>query len=409
MNMFPGRYGLRHVAVAVSLALSAASGIAAAAETVVVWDDFEDGTRFKTPSGIDWFTLSHVPAVLPMSVVDDTAGIGTGKALLVDTKTTQQTVMGGFGAPIALPETLGAKLTLRFEMRNQSAEIVGGTVRFGLYDADEEVFPDPAGFGGLDGDYDQSQPGSYFDPGVFVQLDNDVRLTCCPPSATRLREEPNSFFPGFGNTLFGVDDRNLAQPPAGEVFPGMAQGSQKTKFKLELERVAPGNATYAWNVTYTIDDGTKVASLTGPHLGPEYFAANITNNGVYDYFALFYGGEGVSELGGADFLVDNFSISVTTPGQALPGDFNNDSKVDGADLLLWQQGGSPSPLSASDLSAWEANFGAAGSSVAGSPVPEASSFVLAVLGLAACARRRRCAGQGCSRTLATTLRKEAQA
>jgi hypothetical protein len=41
----------------------------------------------------------------------------------------------------------------------------------------------------------------------------------------------------------------------------------------------------------------------------------------------------------------------------LPGDFNNDKKVDGADFLRWQRGLSPSPLSQGDLTIWKNNFG----------------------------------------------------
>jgi hypothetical protein len=41
----------------------------------------------------------------------------------------------------------------------------------------------------------------------------------------------------------------------------------------------------------------------------------------------------------------------------LPGDFDGDGLVTGADFLMWQRGESPNPLSASDLAAWEANYG----------------------------------------------------
>ena len=41
----------------------------------------------------------------------------------------------------------------------------------------------------------------------------------------------------------------------------------------------------------------------------------------------------------------------------LPGDFDRDGDVDGNDFLIWQLGGSPVPLSASDLTDWATNFG----------------------------------------------------
>jgi len=41
----------------------------------------------------------------------------------------------------------------------------------------------------------------------------------------------------------------------------------------------------------------------------------------------------------------------------VAGDFNNDKRVDGRDFLVWQRGGSPTPLSATDLATWRTNFG----------------------------------------------------
>src|SRR5690606_23129308 len=43
---------------------------------------------------------------------------------------------------------------------------------------------------------------------------------------------------------------------------------------------------------------------------------------------------------------------------SLPGDFDMDGDVDGADFLSWQRGNSPNPLSSGDLADWESNFGA---------------------------------------------------
>jgi hypothetical protein len=300
---------LRSLFIAV-LVVGASNNVNAA---VVIHDDFEDGTLTRTPSGIDWFTHSHPRNALGMSIVDDSAGLGSGKALLVDPITTGQSIMGVFGAPVSLPAAIGSKLTLRFDMRNETnLPVVPRTIRFGLYDADEANFPDPAGFGGMDGDWDTSQPGSYFDPGVFVQQDNSLLLTCCPPSATRLREEPNSFPGNVGNLPFGGGDERNVAAPAG-VFPGLAQPEGKNTFTLELERLAPGNGTGAWRITYTLDNGINPpASISGVHLGPEFFLSGITNSGSFDYFAFFYEGTFSGEFpnGYADFLIDNFSIEV---------------------------------------------------------------------------------------------------
>ena len=65
------------------------------------------------------------------------------------------------------------------------------------------------------------------------------------------------------------------------------------------------------------------------------------------------------------------------------GDFNGDTRVDGRDFLAWQRGDSPNPLSASDLSDWQANYGA-GALSATTAVPEPSGLAWFVIALAAC-------------------------
>ena len=40
----------------------------------------------------------------------------------------------------------------------------------------------------------------------------------------------------------------------------------------------------------------------------------------------------------------------------LAGDFDHDGDVDGRDFLVWQRGGSPSPMSGGDLTIWRQNY-----------------------------------------------------
>jgi len=42
---------------------------------------------------------------------------------------------------------------------------------------------------------------------------------------------------------------------------------------------------------------------------------------------------------------------------ALPGDFDMDGDVDGRDFLEWQRNGSPDPLSSTDLTLWQTQYG----------------------------------------------------
>jgi hypothetical protein len=61
----------------------------------------------------------------------------------------------------------------------------------------------------------------------------------------------------------------------------------------------------------------------------------------------------------------------------IPGDFNNDTRVNGLDFLEWQRGNSPNPLSASDLADWQNNYGI-GSLAATTAVPEPSCLALLI-------------------------------
>ena len=66
---------------------------------------------------------------------------------------------------------------------------------------------------------------------------------------------------------------------------------------------------------------------------------------------------------------------------ALPGDFNIDGRVNGTDLLLWQRGLSPNPLSQSDLNDWRTNYGAVATvNGATTALPEPSVWILLVMG-----------------------------
>ncbi|RIK78570.1 MAG: hypothetical protein DCC67_11405 [Planctomycetota bacterium] len=77
-----------------------------------------------------------------------------------------------------------------------------------------------------------------------------------------------------------------------------------------------------------------------------------------------------------DFAIT--ALALEDASAAAPGDFDGDGDADGADLLAWQRGQSPQPLSASDLVEWQANFGIGLGTVALVNVPEPP-------GVAACA------------------------
>ncbi|MCH7751899.1 MAG: hypothetical protein IH898_07065 [Planctomycetes bacterium] len=80
-----------------------------------------------------------------------------------------------------------------------------------------------------------------------------------------------------------------------------------------------------------------------------------------------------------DLFYDTNTVTLAVV-PALPGDFDIDGDVDGNDFLLWQRGGSPDPLSQSDLADWEANYGfVAPLSATSAAVPEPATGIIAML------------------------------
>jgi hypothetical protein len=85
-----------------------------------------------------------------------------------------------------------------------------------------------------------------------------------------------------------------------------------------------------------------------------------------------------------DTAIDWVRFSWLIPDD-LPGDFDWDGDVDGADFLLWQTN-----PAVGDLADWEANYGTfAPMAAAASAVPEPSTLGLATTILCAIVSRRR--------------------
>jgi hypothetical protein len=96
-------------------------------------------------------------------------------------------------------------------------------------------------------------------------------------------------------------------------------------------------------------------------------------------------GNYLPNLGKYDVYLAKFTLP-----RILDGDFDSDGDVDGADLLAWQRGASPSPLGADDFATWQAAFGAANQPAAPVGVPEPAALVLFfAAGVAALQRSRK--------------------
>lgn len=130
-------------------------------------------------------------------------------------------------------------------------------------------------------------------------------------------------------------------------------------------------------------DGTLMISLLNnfvPELGDEFaiVSAGAGVSGTFDALEFSPLPPGLSyEIAyeSSDVLIQVVSGS--------PGDFDFDQDVDATDFLLWQRGGSPNPLSPSDLVDWEEQYGVGVSTVASvhTAAPEPSTVVILILGL----------------------------
>lgn len=133
---------------------------------------------------------------------------------------------------------------------------------------------------------------------------------------------------------------------------------------------------------YTLDRTTGDTMLVGD-MGVELqslaWDAELGLIGAFDRLYDVDTSSGVaSQIGSTDFtdgipgsFNGIFSLAAVVADTSLSGDFDGDGDVDGEDFLLWQRGGSPNPLSASDLTDWEANYAAAVPvSISSTAVPE---------------------------------------
>jgi hypothetical protein len=86
------------------------------------------------------------------------------------------------------------------------------------------------------------------------------------------------------------------------------------------------------------------------------------------------------------------SFDVDAIGSALPGDFNGDQKIDGADLVMWRSGyaidgradaNGDGDTDGSDFLVWQRNLGASASMGATGAVPEPDSLMQALVSLTA--------------------------
>ncbi len=143
----------------------------------------------------------------------------------------------------------------------------------------------------------------------------------------------------------------LGDLPDGDFISTAFADSADGSMVVGQGRSALGNEAFLWDATHgmrslrdvLVNDFGLGASLTGWTL---LSANDISDDGQ------FIVGTGTNPSGDAEAWLARLD-----PAPMLPGDFDGDGDVDGRDFLAWQRGGSPNPLSASDLADWQANYG----------------------------------------------------
>ncbi len=160
----------------------------------------------------------------------------------------------------------------------------------------------------------------------------------------------------------------------------------------------------------TLEGGNLQLSLHDPLAFPisileDKYEIITTGAGISGSFANVANGQRLAATRGS-FLVnygpgspfDPKSVVLSSFQFEMHGDFDGDFDVDGNDFLVWQRGGSPTPLSATDLAAWRTNYGRRGAVAAAASVavPEPMTPWLALAWLAILPQLRRIHSQ-CAR------------
>jgi hypothetical protein len=181
---------------------------------------------------------------------------------------------------------------------------------------------------------------------------------------------------------------------AGEVTVGDFDQAASGALKIELGGMGAGE----FDSVHVLDDGQFAGNLDVTLLGGftleehQNFKILDVDGDASGQFAGLAEGAAIGTPGETLFISyaggdGNDVVLYTDP---LAGDFSFDGDVDGFDFLKWQRGGSPNPLSQSDLSVWQANFGNVSPlSATFIAVPEPATAIMLMLGMTALHTGRR--------------------
>ncbi len=208
-------------------------------------------------------------------------------------------------------------------------------------------------------------------------------------------------FPEWSGTQFAdgfvflVDGVNYATLPDGRPVSLLRQ-EDNIHFMTNGDAFDSSIPTVA-NIEY--DGLTRVLQLTAPLSAGDRntitIAVGDTGDEIYDSavflsrFQFIYGD--VPLPGGETGVKVRHSGEDDLFQEQTPeaGDFDLDGDIDGNDLLVWQRGGSPAPLSPEDLERWQNHYGVV-PNLATASVPEPATLTLLLLALLSSASRGGC-------------------
>lgn len=236
--------------------------------------------------------------------------------------------------------------------------------------------------------------------GTHVQDTSPTTL----PTAGLLPFNPGDYVVNSGGTLGGtgiigdgLDPLLVTINAGGTLAPGASIGTlsvmgdvsftdSSSIFKVEGNGITNVSDLLAVTGNLTLNGASLAASLlagtvpTGPHVIATYTGILTGTFTAPSGIVLNYG------------TGSNSQITMTINSLSLPGDYNSNGKVDGADYVLWRKSPSTYGGAPAGYDTWRAHFGqtaGAGSSLGGTAVPEPAVSTLLLIALASYGFRRR--------------------